>query len=324
MSGSVFSSQNLNRTQSAASIFSTAQATFNNTAAGRDRGAVAGALLTSFGGLINSFNQSRPKETYGFNISEFVSVISKQSGFINPTHFMVYITPPKFVNQNITNSQESKLAHEFGYVLPFLCCKIDIPGVVFNYQEIKHFGYGTSQRRPTNAVFKDVSMQFYIDNTSVALDFFTKWMQKIINYDIEATGPKNTGGAFFNEVSYMSDYATEVDIHVFDSTATRVLNIKLHEAYPVSMGELKFDWRSEDDTIATLPISMTFNTWSSNYLTPAKIDANSLRNLSLGDALIRLGVGATTLSSLVRRPLGIADIFNTVRTASTVANSILR
>lgn len=323
----IFSSQNVTRAGTVAGVFRTAQATLNSAANNRSKTAVAGALITQLGGVINSFNQRNPKSTEGFNISNFLSTTSKLSGFVNPSHFMVYITPPKWlratvnVNSNSFTSQlpvtVTKNLSDFGKVLPFLCTGTQLPGMSISTAAVPHFGYGVTQARPLRAKFDDIFMNFYMDNTSVALDFFTKWFQKIVNFDPDAVGPKTTDGAFYGEVAYQSEYATIVDIYVFDSASARVLHVKLHEAFPTTIGNVELKWGAGSD-IAILPITFTYKSWTSNYLTPSTIDKNSLRNLSLGNALIRFGTAATTVSSLLRRPTGIADIINTVRTSSSV------
>jgi hypothetical protein len=315
----IFSSQNLTRAGAVAGIFGTAQATLNSTTNNRNKAAVAGALITQLGGVINSFNRNNPKSTEGFNISTFLSTVSKLSGFVNPSHFLVYITPPKWLRSTINakNSTFSKSLGDFGKVLPFLCSGTQLPGMSITTDSVPHFGYGVTQSRPVRARFDDITMNFYMDNTSVALDFFTKWFQKIVNFDPDAIGPKSTDGAFYGEVAYQDEYATTVDIYVFDSASARVLHVKLHEAFPINIGNVNLRWGAGSD-VALLDVSFTYKSWTSNYLTPSTIDKNSLRNLSLGNALIRFGTAATTISSLIRRPTGVADIINTVRTSSSV------
>jgi hypothetical protein len=319
--GDIFSSQNLTRAQSVAGVVSTARATFNSGISGRNKAAVAGSLISNIGGILNSFNGTRRRVTEGFNVSNFISSASKLGGFANPAHFLVYVTPPRWVIRQTTAEGRSRQASNFNISLPFLCYRAQLPGVVFGSRPVAHFGYSTPQKRPTAPIFDDITLEFYMDNTGVALDFYTKWLQNIINYDPDAIGTRTTNSAFYNEVQYMENYATQVDIYLFDATATEVLHVKLHEAYPLGVGKVDLNWRGQN-SIAVLPISMTFRTWSSNFFTPATIDPTSLRNLSLGDALIRIGSGVSTISSLLRRPTGIADIFNTVRTASSVTRFI--
>jgi len=317
----ILSAQNLTRAGTVAGIFSAAQATLNSTTNNRNKAAVAGALITQLGGVINSFNGTNPRSTEGFNINNFISVASKLSGFVNPSHFMVYVTPPKWLRNSRSNNNNLKFVSDFGKVLPFLCSGTQLPGMGISTASVPHFGYGVTQSRPIRAKFDDVVMNFYMDNTSVALNFFTKWFQKIVNFDPDATGPKTSEGAFYGEVSYMEEYATIVDIYVFDAAAARVLHVKLHEAFPTNIGNVNLKWGAGSD-LAILDVTFTYKSWTSNYLTPATIDRNSLRNLSLGNALILFGTSATTLSSLLRRPTGIADILNTVRTSSSVVRYI--
>jgi len=323
----IFSSQNLTRAQTVTGVLSAARSTFNSGANNRNKSAVAGSLITQLGGVLNSFNNRNPRSTEGFDISRFISNTAKLSGMVNPSHFLVFITPPKWLRENSERSspviaavQNTRSLTDFGRVLPFLCHNATLPGITMQTVSIPHYGYGISQERPLRPVFENAAMSFYMDNTSVALDFFTKWIQKIVNFDPDATGPRTTDGAFYGEVAYMKDYATPIDIYVFDAAAARVLNVKLIDAYPKQIGAVRLDW-GMGDQLASLDVSFTYTTWTSNYLTPATLDRNGLRNLSLGSALIRIGTAATTLSSLLRRPRGIADIFNTVRTASSVVRS---
>jgi len=242
---------------------------------------------------VNTAN-ARPRSGEGFNLSKFIATASRLGGFVNPAHFLVYITPPKWV---IRESRQ-EAANNFNNVLPFLCHRTQIPGVIFNSMMVAQYGYSTPQKRPTRPVFEDVQLDFYLDNTGVALNFFTKWLQVIINYDPEAIGGKNTRGGFYNEISYMEDYATQVDIYVFDATSAEILHVKLHDAFPLSVGRIALDWKSSN-SISTLPISMTYRTWSSNYFTSANIDDQSLRNLTLGSSLLAVGnVGAPTSDTI--------------------------
>jgi hypothetical protein len=315
----ILSAQNLTRAGAVAGIAGTAQSTFNSGLNSRNRVAVGGALLTQLGGVLNSFNSGRnPRSPEGFDLKTFISTTAKLSGFINPSHFMVYVTPPKWLR---SATSETKEFNNFGKILPFLCSGSAVPGMRITTAPVPHYGYGVAQPRPLRPTFENIQMQYYMDNQSVALDFFTKWIQKIINFDVDATGARSTSGAFYGEVSYMDEYQTTIDIYVFDSASARVLHVKLHEAFPVSIGDVRLDWGSSDQ-LALLDVAIAYKSWTSNYLTPATIDRNSLRNLSLGSALIRIGTAATTLSSLLRQPTGIADIFNTVRNASSVVRYI--
>lgn len=311
----ILSTQNLTRAGAVAGIIGTAQGTYNSSLNSRNRVAVGGALLTQIGGVLNSFNSGRnPRSPEGFDLKRFISTTSKLSGFIDPSHFMVYITPPKWLRSATSETREF---NNFGKILPFLCSGSAIPGMTVATAAVPHYGYGVSQPRPIRPTFDNIVMKYYMDNQSVALDFFTKWIQKIVNFDVDATGTRSTAGAFYGEVSYMEEYATTIDIYVFDSASARVLHVKLHEAFPANIGQVALDWNSNNQ-LAVLDVSIAYKSWTSNYLTPATIDRNSLRNLSLGNALIMLGTSATTVSSLIRQPTGIADILNTVTNASSV------
>lgn len=334
MSGALdfLTSQNLTRAQAATGIIQAANQTFNNSnvsAAGR--AAIAGSLISQVGGILTSFNgtQMRPPEK-GFNISGFMSKINSYGGLAGTSKFLVNITPPPCslaptggptTEIRTPGEQEQRIfGSGSGYDLIFLCPKTTLPGINFNTSQIYHLGHGASERRPVRAIFDTITLNFFVDVSGITMGFFTKWLSNIINFNHEAIGERTASGAFFNEVHYKKNYATTIQIYVFDPAGNNFIECKLIDAFPIAVGDVELNWSNVND-IAVVPITFSYRTWVSNFTPPTEISNSSLRNMSLASILFRVGSTVQAGSNLLRRPTSVMDAFNLVRNGSNIISS---
>ena len=284
-------------------------------------------IYNNFVGATDYLNTPQSDSARNFSISKFTSTAAKFGGFIRPTHFMVMITPPQCLLQDQYLLKEG---------LPFICHRASTPQSIIQGPKIAHFGYGTQQFIPQVLQLNDLSFDFYIDANGSVIDIFTRWMQNIINWHPDAIGTKTNKGAFYNEVSYMESYKTRINILMYDATARNIQEVILEDAYPTSMGSINLDWQPSNN-ISTLSIGMSYRTWKSNFMTEATVDSNSLRNLSLGGAILSFGSGYNTTGagSFLGAISRIADnvttvvssaarLYNTVSLASQVSRTLLR
>ena len=349
----LLSAQNLTRAQATTGVVQTAQRTFGSSAANvstAGRAAVAGSLLTTLGGVLTGFNRgpARPPEK-GFNISGFQSRINKMGGLSSTSKFLVAITPPAcivpvtgIVRQDFneagevtgertirtrpgdpTNQVEERVFNDAaGRDLLFLCAKTSLPGINLGTVQYANLGFGAEEMRPVVRQTATINLSFYVDVGGNFYGFFTKWMSNIINWNNQAVGSLNAEGAFYNEVHYRRNYLSPaVTIYVYDTAGNNFIQVDLIDAFPVGLGEVDLAWTQQDD-IAIVNVKFAYKTWRSNYMSPAKISSNSLRNMSLASMLMRAGVAVQAGSSLLRRPTSTMDAFNLVRNGSRILSSL--
>ena len=80
------------------------------------------------------------------------------------------------------------------------------------------------------------------------------------------------------------DYVGEIDIYILDKQNQRRYGLKLHEAFPKTIGanELAYD---SNDQLMLLPVNITFRYWSS-------LDQNQNPSVNLGDRILETVVNS--------------------------------
>lgn len=354
MSGTLdlLNAQNLSRAQATVGAAALANRAFTSgNVSGAGRAALAGSALTTLGGVLSGFRSNR-RTGDGFKINEFTSRIGKLGGLAHTSNFLVSIKAPPCmgggsiripggtvtseVNGTVVNSTqipgvggtvsnpeiEQALRGATDNLL-FLCSAAAIPGVQIQTTDIQPYGYGTIERRPTAAFFNSARMNYYVDVSSTVYQFFTKWVNCIVNFNDDAVGTRTSSGAFFNEVRYKEEYATTITIYVYDSAGNNFLEVQLKDAFPIEIGQVNLTWGNYN-SLAILPINISYSNWVSNYTPIANISNSGLRNLTLASALLRAGTLVSGASTLIRRPRNIADTFNLVNNASILRNTLFR
>lgn len=347
----LLSAQNITRAQATVGVVRTAQSAFGSS--GRNvstagRAAIAGSLFTTLGGVLTGFsrNPGRPPEK-GFNITGFQSRLNKLGGLSNTSKFLVSITPPPCLRPNNTILRQDLAAGSNEVIstteirprpgekidqgtfinqsvqdLVFLCGRTSLPGIAFSTAQIQKLGYGTPEAVPVMRQYQDITLNFYVDVSGVTYGVFTKWLSNIVNWNDTAVGSLTADGAFYNEIHYKRHYISpNISIYVFDVAGNNFIEVKLIEAYPIGIGPVDLSWGNYDD-IAIVPVRFAYKTWRSNYMAPAKISGNSLRNLTLAGTLMRIGTAVQGGSTLLRRPTNVMDAFNLVRNGTGLVRNL--
>lgn len=336
MSGSIgdlLSSQNLSRLASAVGTVGQAQALANSRADGRTRLAGAGSLLTSIGSFLGStLDENRQAAQYGFDVQRFHSTMANRGGFLDQSKFMVMIGVPRWCNSinNVTQAEQSADIDKRNYQslvrnvfdsLPFLCKSVTVPGVSVTPTNIRHYGYGTYDVRPGQITYETLPLTFYIDNDLTVVNFFTKWVQQVINFDIGSIDTRSVNGAFYNEIQYKDNYVADIDIYIFDQAGGNFTTYRLVDAYPTSITGLDMSWNASNQ-LASLQVTFHYRAWRSNFITAASEGADT-RGLSLFDYIIRGGTLAQFAAGFDTRVRSIQDVVRVVNNASTITRVFL-
>jgi len=191
----------------------------------------------------------------GFNISNFISNINA-NGVMRNNKFLVRIpTPNGFSGQPILN--------ETGKYLELWCDSTNLPAAMLGSQNIRRYGYGHEEKRPTTIQMNDINFTFISDGKAAIWTFFQQWIKLIYNYDM-SSGLLKPNGVTTNmnamDLSYKSDYAVDVELFVFSETGEQLISVILREAYPLVLGDIQLNW-GDTNSIAKLPVSFTFFDW---------------------------------------------------------------
>lgn len=191
----------------------------------------------------------------GFNIDNFISNINA-NGVMRNNKFLVRIpTPAGFGGQ-------SKLNGTAQY-LELWCDSANLPGVALGTANVRRYGYGHEETRPTHIQNNNINLTFISDGRAAIWTFFQQWIKLIYNYDL-SNGVYKPNGVMSNqkpmELAYKTDYAVDIEIFVFNDSGEQLLSVMLREAYPVDLGSVQLNW-GDTNNIAKIPASFTYFDW---------------------------------------------------------------
>lgn len=336
--GDILSSQNLDRLSAVLGIAGTGSALANSRASTQDRLALGGALIGSVGGLLSGLggNQNRTPD-YGFDVGRFRAQIETgMGGFADQSKFIMMIAPPTWARNNAMAAASASSEYQVNVgdnrtttvtrppneitniftAIPFLCKSVVIPGIEITPASVRRYGYGSYEVRPGGVTYETLPAVFYVDNDYSILNFFTKWIQATINFDVQSLDRRTVQGAYYNEIQYSDNYTTTITIYAYDKAGNNIVAYKLYEAYPVAMNGIDMAWENRN-AIATLNVAFRYKTWASNFVVPG-MDNGDLRNLTIADYLIRGGNILQTISGFNTRVRNANDVINILGNISNV------
>ena len=236
-----------------------------------------------------------------FNVSEFTAQIG-QRGLAKNNLFVFNITLPTAGN----------LANEIpAQQLSFLCRSCDIPGFGVQTTVVKERGLGPGSSRPVDLNYNPLQSVFMVDTGFTIKRFFHRWMQEIVNYNIQqGVSSASPSGTRAYEFGYKDEYAGTIEVITFgDNSNEHFYTYRFGNAYPINIGNVSVAWENQAE-IMTLPVTFTYDEF-----TPAGSVAGSVTgDGNLGNGLIgelaSLGgrVGQTLGGINLPRP--IQDIVN--------------
>lgn len=188
-----------------------------------------------------------------FSVSEMLSYIDAAGGLAKSNRFSVMVTPPAWATGS---TQTPRLIQMFAD-------QAALPGLTFATNDVKNLGYGPIFKLPHTPIYTDIDCSIMLDNNGDILQFFTKWMQNIVNINPDGS-PSTSGynGAKMYSVQYPSNYVTTVSIMLYDAEANTIVTYDLNDAYPLRIGQPVLDW-SQQNAVLRLPVTFTYKTWSS-------------------------------------------------------------
>jgi hypothetical protein len=182
-----------------------------------------------------------------FNIQQFISNINSSNGLVKTNKFQVIISP----KIQIGDSRK----------MTFFCDQATLPGVTWTTSDVRTSGYGNFVKRPTNATFTDVTLQFFVDGDSNVMKYFHRWMSNINNFDSTNMGSRNGLSRYL--FNYPDEYSAVVEIIVYDDGGEEVTNVKLNDAFPIAITDQQLSW--EGTGVMKMSVSFAYDSWSSNH-----------------------------------------------------------
>ena len=247
----------------------------------------------------------------GFSLSTFMAEINIESILESSRHLMQFTLPRGLVNSYDPQDVRSIMLR---------CDTSALPGVSFaESEEIRRYGIGPGTKQPYMPIFGPISTSYIVDGGGVIHGFFYDWMSYIIGFDsTNGMDNPNTFGANPYEVAYKDDYVCDAKIFVHNQQNDRIIEIVLHNAYPIAMDPVPLSWGATDEYMK-LGVTWDYTDWSAKYYDKNGSmvrDINALRTVT--DGANKLAGFAQT----VGLPSAVTNAFSKIASKTQRINDI--
>lgn len=194
-------------------------------------------------------------------ISDFQSSINSK-GVLQNNRFEVTIPLPLYLKDNRASpAQQERL-------ITLRCEAATFPGMSITTVDEPRLGVGPVEFMPHNATLDDVVLTFLVDSFGDIHRLFFEWFNTIVN--IQGSRGQSRLGTSTNyagglggsaapfEVGFKANYSSDITITVFDKDDTKVMDVTLFKAFPVTLPSMGLAWGTDDELIRiTIPFKYT-------------------------------------------------------------------
>jgi hypothetical protein len=170
----------------------------------------------------------KDENAVSYGLDKFISLV-KNKTLAHSNKYSAVFYLPKTLQSSSENSDATSNANL--QRLTLLCDSVSIPGLSLITNDVAV--YGEARQMPTQRLFSDMNMTFYVDHEMNAKRFFDSWMDTIIN--------PNTRSAY-----YYNDYIANADIYVHDINTNVTYKVTLKECYPKAIQQIDMSYASRE------------------------------------------------------------------------------
>ena len=199
-----------------------------------------------------------------FDIQEFQSEVNNRGGLQRTNKFQLRIPPPPILLGR--EGTQSMFRQESG--THFWAQDVQMPGYQIQNGNVRRYTYGPNEMRPFAPNFQQVQANFAADGNMSIYQFFDAWLQSILPHDSEgnfSAQNSNYGPGRVYELSYKTEYATDIDIVLFNENGDETCMMKLYEAFPSNMNAIPMAW-ADMNSYATFSVFFDYVDWKVEYL----------------------------------------------------------
>ena len=183
-------------------------------------------------------------------LNDILSEFHSDDGYAVPNRFECLILPP-ISGSNSSFASGSLVCDPRAVSLR--CESTTMPGRNLSAMDDTNI-YGPTREIVTGITYAgDVEMKFYASSGLEERVFFEEWQKKAFN---EETW----------DVGYHQDYVSEVQIYLLDRQDKRRYGIRLHEAYPKTIGAVGLN-QAPSSEIIKIPVTFSFRWWETLDIT---------------------------------------------------------
>lgn len=242
-------------------------------------------------------------------INNLRSYLTKNDILSNNLFYVSFAPPKMYASSGLQIARD----------LSLLCHQANLPGVSLGTSDVRRYGVGVTEKKPTFPIFTDLSLSFIGDGKGAVRNFFYNWMNNIVRFSDHGGGPVKGMYSPF-EVAYKEDYMIRMEIVVLDRHNRKIFVTEVNEAYPIALGDQSLSWH-DNDSLMSVPVTFTYYNWKSRTIDVGSVVAGQEPSLSLLGKLVKVGTALQTLST-IKSPRSIGDIVNVTKNTASAVNGI--
>lgn len=190
----------------------------------------------------------------GFTIGNFRAEMDENA--IIPTHsYLVTFAPFSSLSQ--TGQELNSYIMDTNGPLTLRCDQATLPGPrILTMDNVRRYGYGPVEIHAHAVQFQNLTLTWVVDKRAKIIEFFNKWMKRVVNYESEGGGNmekrQNFGSVAFDpyEVGYKDDYSlSAMHIHVYDAALDRSILYYVYDVFPVTIHNTDVQWGNENSMV---------------------------------------------------------------------------
>ena len=198
-------------------------------------------------------------------LNDILSEFHSEDAYAVPNRFECLILPPVNVGPYASNYYSDPwLTGKDARSVSLRCEAVSMPGRTLATSEDTNI-YGPVREIVDGVVYAgDVDMLFQASSDLKERAFFEDWQQR----------------AFSEEtwnVKYHAEYVSEVQIYLLDKQDQRRYGVRLHEAYPKTIGPVALNQAPSSDIIK-IPVSFSFRWWETLDVTRQAPSLKEIKN----------------------------------------------
>lgn len=212
----------------------------------------------------------------GFNIGNFKAEMDQYS-ILHSHSYLVVFAPfsakassyRDAANTTVTPSLSNTGDELNSYImddvgtLVLRCDQAVLPGPrMLTVDNVRRYGYGPVETHAHGVQFQNITLSWIVDRNARIIDFFNKWMKRVVNYESEGGGNMELDQTFGRvqfspyEVGYKDDYSNSLmAVYVYDPELNKAIEYLIYDVFPTAIHNTDVQWGSEN---SMLRISVDF------------------------------------------------------------------
>lgn len=139
---------------------------------------------------------------------------------------------------------------------------IKLPSVTIDTYESRRYGVGPNIKAGTNVRFEPFSVSVIVDKEYDLYKYFFTWINTVFDFSGSLYSGSSFNGGFSPTylTTYKSDYATVIDVRVYENTGQLKATYQFINAFPIGLTNPSLSWR-DNNSLLKFDVTFDYTNW---------------------------------------------------------------